>query len=130
MGTPCAIPPRNRKPHHPQIYNSNRVLASIRNFLHSSLSKAFLHHIPIPILLASVLNSSSHLDLGLPTFLLPLIFACRCHSGICSSSMRCTWPAHHSLAILIAVVSFGSLYDAHSSELYLLFHVSLSCTGP
>jgi hypothetical protein len=44
-----------------------------------------------------VLTSSSHLDLGLPTFLLPLIFAYKSRMSICSSSMRCTWPAHRSL---------------------------------
>jgi hypothetical protein len=113
--------------HHLQLYSS--VLASIRSFLLSSLFKAFLHHIIIPILQASVLTSSSHLDLGLPTFLLPLVFAYRSQLGICSAFMRYTWPAHHSIAIHIAVVSFGSLYNAYSSELYLLLQISPFCIG-
>jgi hypothetical protein len=73
----------------------------------SILSKAFGHNILISILLASVLTSSSHLDPGLPKFLLPLVFAYRSHLGICSSSMCYMWQAHHSLGTLIAVVSFG-----------------------
>jgi hypothetical protein len=36
--------------------------------------------------------------------------------GICSSSTRCTWPAHRSLGIFIAVVSFCSLYIAYNSR--------------
>jgi hypothetical protein len=104
-------------------------LASINSFLHSSLCNAFLHHILIHIFLASVSPSSSHLDLGLPASLLPLIFAYGNRLGICSFSMHCMWRAHYSVAILIAIVSFGSLYYAHSSKLYLFLQISPSCIG-
>jgi hypothetical protein len=77
-----------------------------------------------------VLISSSHHDLDLSTFLIPLVFANRSRLGMCSCSMRCMWPAHRSLAILIVVVSFGSLYNAYSLNLYLLLHISPSCIRP
>jgi hypothetical protein len=66
-----------------------------------------------------VLTLSSHLDLGLSIFLLPLVFAYRRRLGICSSSTRCIWLADCSLAFLIAVVGFGSLYSALYNQSYI-----------
>jgi hypothetical protein len=80
----------------------------------------------LPIFLASLFTSSSHLAAGLPTFLLPLGFAFKSHLGVWSP-MHCTSLARWSLPIFMTVVNFGSLNNVYSSLLYLRgrepFHV-------
>lgn len=56
---------------HNQLYNSQRVLACIRNSLHSSWFMAVAHQILVPNILASFRTSSFHVVYHLPTFLIP-----------------------------------------------------------
>lgn len=73
---------------------TRKVLASFRNFLHSSQFMAVAHHLLIPSILVSFRTPSFHLACGIFTFLNPSGFMYISLLGVWISSILVTWPAY------------------------------------
>jgi hypothetical protein len=85
---------------------------------------------PQPISLRSILMSSTHLRLGLPSGLFPLGFPTKTLYTFTSSPTRATCPAHLILFDLICLIIYGDEYKLWSSYcatsyIRLLLHPSL-----
>ena len=87
----------------PWPYSPCRTLASFTTIFQSSLLCAPILQFVTPILLRSSLKSSIHLNLGLPTFLLPSgVFWCNLYTTL-SSLILSTCPNHLNLPFFISV---------------------------
>lgn len=84
-----------------------KVLASFRSFLHSFQFISGANWLLIPNILAAFLTSSLHLVCVIPTSLSPSGCIYVSLLGIEISSILATWPAYHSLAILISTGCLG-----------------------
>ena len=99
----------------PWLYSPCRTLASFTTIFQSSVLCARILQFVTPILLRSSLTSSIHLNLGLPTLLLP--------SGMfwynlfitLSSPILSTCPSHLNLPFFISVTMSNSPYNCLTS---------------
>jgi len=110
---------------HPLVY-----LGLLMILLHRSVSHALFHHEFASRVLRSFNTESSHLNLGLPFFLLPsgwekIIFM---QGTLLSILALC--PNHWRLAIVIIFTMLGSFHKLYSSLLYFILHTPLTRLGP
>jgi hypothetical protein len=118
-------------PHHHHWRDSPLwVLAFLRIVRHSSQFNATLLQFFTPKILMSCHTRSSHLNLGLPTFLAPSGLVLSTFLIILFSLARIMCPAHSSLFTYINPMMPGSLNSLYSSWLYLFLHGPFSSTGP
>ena len=92
------------------------IRKSVRSVRNRSQSRAFVCQSVIPALMADASTPSCHLNLGLPRLLCPCGRPKKTLWGGSSVSMRTTWPAHRSLAILIRCTTVRSPYISYNKE--------------
>jgi len=114
----------------PWLYSPCRTLASYMAIFQLSLLCARILQSVTPILLRSSLTSSIHLNLGLPTLLLPsAVFWYNLFTTI-SSLILSTCPSHLNLPFVISVTMFNSPYNCLTSSFVLLLQYPATHNGP
>ena len=118
----------------PAFYGTRRIIIAFTNARHLSLSWAssIQSVLPHPTSWRSILISSSHLSLGLPSGLFPSGSPTKILYIHLLSSIRATCPAHFILLDSITRKIFGEQYRSLSSSLCSFLHSSVisSLLGP
>jgi hypothetical protein len=97
---------------------------------HSSRSSALFLDLLTPNVFRSSSTQSSHLNLGLPGFLLPTGFPRNTFFTNLSSSILITWPAHASRLTLMDVTISALLYWSCNSLFLRILYSFVSLFGP
>lgn len=103
------------------------IILSSSSSLSSSLRKALRHHSLTLNFLASLLTPSTYLEFVLPTFIYLFIFFFLFffsyeYLGQLLLFIYFAWKAQCNHVTLMALVSYGPVYNVHNSKLYLLFN--------
>ena len=93
-------------------------------------TQAFFHHAVTSKVVTSFNTESSHLNLGLPLFLLHPGWENFIFLQGALSSILAICPNHFNLFILIIFIMLGSLCKLYSSSLDFILHTPLTQTGP
>ena len=114
----------------PWLYSPCRTLASFMTIFQSFLLCACIFQFVTHILLRSSLTSSIHLNLGLPTLLLPSgVFWYNLFTTL-SSLILSTCPSHLNLPFFISVSMSNSPYNCLTSSFVLLLQYPATHIGP
>jgi hypothetical protein len=113
----------------PWLYGPLRTSASFMTDAYSSLFWAFFLHLLAFINIKSFSTSSSHLNLGLPTFLLSSGLLSKTFLTTLHWSILVTCPNHSSRFMFISTTKSGALYSSLNSFLLILY-IPCSVTGP
>ena len=118
----------------PAFYGTQRFITALRSARHMSLSWAssIQSILPHPTSWRTILISSSHLCLGLPSGLFPPRFPTKTLYTPLPSPIRAIWPGHLILLYFITHTILGEEYRTLSSSLCSFLHspVTSSLLGP
>ena len=76
----------------------------------------------VPIYLRSILILCSHIRLGLPKGLFPVVVPVKIFKKLLPPSILATWPSYLNLLDLLSLTMLGERYKLRSSSFWSLLH--------